>query len=495
VTAPRLRPRPGLDALCTVRVRLTLWYVALLAVILVGFSAFLYASLSRSLRGELDRWLAERELHIADNLDMRNGRIDLGDAAGELGADAVVAAYNPAGAQVIGGGTARSRASLGPTLAALSRGESGYLTLEADGEEWRVLTAPWTERGVRLGVIQVARSAHDLHGALRQLVLLMLLAIPLTLLVAVAGGLFLAGRTLDPIDRITRAAARIGAEDLSRRLGLRGRDELGRLAATFDAMLDRLERAFQRQRQFTADASHELRTPLALMTSQIEVALGRPRPAAEYRRVLESVHQDARRMSQLVAQLLTLARADAGEEILVREPLDLADLAVDLVAAMEPLADARGVRLRTGSVVSALVAGDQTRLTQLLVNLVDNAVKYTPSGGQVVVSAAPEPDTAVVRVEDTGVGIAPEHLPHIFERFYRTDKARGREDGAAGLGLAISQWIVHAHGGDIAVASEPGRGTTVTVRLPLAVVGAGHAVPPAAASALAAPTAASAEAR
>jgi heavy metal sensor kinase len=485
-------PRRGLATLRTVRVRLTLWYVALLAVILVGFSALLYASLARDLRVELDRWLSERELQIADNMEIRNGRIDLGDAAGELGSDALVAAYNLDGSQVVGGGTARSRASLAPALAALPRGERAYQTLEAAGEEWRVLTAPAIDRGMVVGVIQVARSERDLEAALRQLVLLMALAIPLTLLVAVAGGLFLAGRALDPIARITRAAARIGAEDLSRRLAFRGDDELGRLAATFDGMLDRLERAFQRQRQFTADASHELRTPLALMTSQVEVALGRPRPAAEYRRVLASVHEDARRMTQLVAQLLTLARADAGEEITVREPLDLAELIVDLVAALEPLAEARGVSLRTGPIVSAVVAGDQTRLTQLLVNLVDNAVKYTASGGEVVVALASEFGAAVVRVDDTGVGIAPEHLPHIFERFYRTDKARGREDGSTGLGLAISQWIVHAHGGDIAVTSEPGRGTTVTVRLPLVAgeAATGRAARPATA---AAPTATGAD--
>src|SRR6185503_9833274 len=166
-----------------------------------------------------------------------------------------------------------------------------------------------------------------------------------------------------------------------RRLGFRGRDELGRLAATFDAMLDRLEGAFQRQRQFTADASHELRTPLALMTSQVELALARARPAAEYRRVLASVQEDARRMGQLVAELLTLARADAGQEPIQREPLDLAELAGGVVAAMEPLAQTRGVRLAAGVVVPTVVAGDQTRLTQLLVNLVDNAVKHTPAGG------------------------------------------------------------------------------------------------------------------
>jgi heavy metal sensor kinase len=298
----------------------------------------------------------------------------------------------------------------------------------------------------------------------------MALAIPLTLLLAVAVGLFLAGRALDPIDRITRTADQIGAENLSRRLDLPpSADEVGRLAATFDRMLDRLDRAFRRQRQFTADASHELRTPLAMLISQAEVALGRRRTASEYQRVLAGVRDDARRMDQLLGELLTLARADAGQELLMREPLDLGDLTTDVVAAMEPLARARGVELRLGPIEAVEVQGDQTRLTQLLVNLVDNGLKYTPAGGPVTVSVERQDGTAVIQVADGGVGIASEHLPHVFERFYRVDAARSRAEGGAGLGLTIGRWIAEAHGGTIRADSELGRGSTFTVHLPLAI--------------------------
>jgi heavy metal sensor kinase len=243
-------------------------------------------------------------------------------------------------------------------------------------------------------------------------------------------------------------------------------DEVGRLAATFNRMLDRLERSFARQRQFTADASHELRTPLAMLTSEAELALSRERTADEYRQALSSVRSDADRMTRLVNELLLLARAEAGQEQLELEPLALDELAADVVEAMQPLAETRGVRLERGCLEAVRVRGDQSRLTQLLVNLVDNGLKYTPAGGRVTVSVGPEDGQAVLRVADNGPGIAAEHLPHLFERFYRVDKARSRAAGGTGLGLAISRWIVEAHGGQVSVASQTGAGTTFTVQLP-----------------------------
>jgi heavy metal sensor kinase len=310
-------------------------------------------------------------------------------------------------------------------------------------------------------------------ATLRQLALLLAVAVPFTLLVASVGGLFLAGRALDPIDRITRAAAAISADDLSRRLNFRGsRDEIGRLASTFDRMLDRLDRAFRRQRQFTADASHELRTPLTMLASQIDVALERKRTPAEYEELLRSLREDAARMTQLVSELLTLARADAGQQLLTKENLDLSDLVGSVVPAMQPLAAQRGLQLTEDIQAHPSVSGDQTRLTQLLINLVDNALRYTPEGGTVKVSVGRDQEWAVLRVHDTGVGIAAEHLPHLFERFYRADPARARADGGSGLGLAIAQWVSQAHGGQISVDSELGRGSTFSVRLPLVHVAA-----------------------
>lgn len=460
----------------TIRVRLTLWYVALLTLGLVGFSALLYFSLSQTLFAELDRALAAEggqmnaEVEIDVDKKRHGERLKFDEKEDELEPGDAVALYDLAGTRVF----ANDRSHLPPVpageaLARAAQGKHAFSTVTmSDGSTWRLLTRPAVYKERTVGVLQVARSQGEVDAVLGSLGTLLAIALPLMLVPAFAGGLFLAGRALDPVDRIVQTAEHIGAEDLSRRLNVAtSSDELGRLAATFDRMLDRLERAFQRQRQFTADAAHELRTPLALLTSQADLALAQPRTQAEYRAALESIRTDTTRMSQLLADLLTLARADAGHEPLVIERLDLNALTDDVVSTMSPLAEGCGVRLAVADAEHvAMVEADQTRLTQLLVNLVDNGIKYTPAGGTVTVSVAETRDGPVLEVADTGVGIAPEHLPHVFERFYRVDKARSRADGGAGLGLAICQWIARAHGGDIRVESQPGRGTAFRVRFP-----------------------------
>ncbi len=455
-------------ALRTIRVRLTLWYVALLALILLAFCAILYFTLSQSVHAEADRGLMVEARQVIATLDIENGRPTFDTA---LLPGTMVALYEPNGGGLIAS-NGREPPSIQPeALAAAVAGHELFSTIRAyDGGEWRVMTLPIADNGRLTGVLQVARSEQDVDTVLGRLALLMSVAVPFTLLVAIAGGLFMAGRALGPIDRMTRAAESIGAEDLSRRLALPpSPDEIGRLAATFDRMLDRLDRAFQRQRQFTADASHELRTPLALLASQADVALDRPRKAHEYREVLASIRDDAAGMGQLLHQLLTLARADSGQESMVREPVALDALAHAVVESMTPLADMRHVRLTAVIDAPVTVEGDQTRLTQLAINLIDNGLKFTPPGGIVTLSVARLNGCAALRVTDTGVGIASEHLPHLFERFYRADAARAREDGGTGLGLSICEWIARAHGGEIAVESRPGQGTTFVVRLPFRV--------------------------
>jgi len=448
----------------TIRARLTLWYVALLALILCAFCAFLYFSLSRTLHDETDRALADAARGALDTLDVRDGVAHLGDTPAGTIVVLADAQGRPLNANV-------PTTALAPLAASARAAHAGpqLTTVSLQGTEWRVLSQPLASGGQAAAVLQVARPEQGIEDALDRLLLLMGLAVPLTLALAIAGGLFLASRALGPIDRITRTAGRIGAADLSRRLALPASpDEVGRLAATFDAMLDRLEEAFARQRRFTADASHELRTPLALLSSRAEVALDRPRTPAEYRATLTGVRDDAARLTQLLAELLTLARADRGQEALAREPVALADLVADTLAALAPLAEERGIVLAADALAPCVILGDQTRLTQLLINLVDNAVKYTPAGGQVTVQLARDAATALLAVTDTGIGIAPEHLPRLFERFYRADTARSRGAGGAGLGLAIADWIARAHGGQIAVASAVGSGSTFSVRLPLA---------------------------
>jgi heavy metal sensor kinase len=297
----------------------------------------------------------------------------------------------------------------------------------------------------------------------------LLTAGPAALLLAAAFGYWLARKSLAPVDRLRRAADAITAEDLSRRLPvLNPDDEFGRLTRTINAMIARLERSFAEVRRFTADASHELRTPLTVLRSEVEVALGKPLPPADQQELLGTVLEELGRMSRLTDQLLTLSRRDAGVEHFEPVPLDLAALAAGVVEAMRPLAEARGVQLSLDKEGAAVVVGDEGRLRQVVINLLDNALKYTPEGGRVGVGVETKGGNALVTVRDTGIGIPAEHLPHVFERFYRVDKARSREQGGTGLGLSISKSIVTAHGGGIELTSAPGEGTTCVIALPLA---------------------------
>lgn len=455
--------------LLTIRVRLTLWYMALLLVTLAAFSAFLCLRLAQNLRDDTDDALRAEARQVGSTLLVTGEHPSLGSAMEQVPTGMVLALYDLHGVRL----EADARAGVLPQLPAPQPQQmKGNPTIvsahsKVGVDDWRVLTYPVMTAGHLVAVLQVAQSQEPAERALRQLVLLMAIAIPAVVVVAGAGGVFLAGQALGPIDRITRTARRISAEDLSQRLNLpAGTDEVGRLAGTFDQMLDRLELAFARQRQFTADASHELRTPLAALAAQAELALEQVREPEAYRGALAEIQRDAQRLTELLAQLLVLARADSGHARVEQEPLDLTALAADVVATLTPLAEAGGVNLAAEGGAPALLTGDQTRLTQLIVNLVDNALQFTPPGGRVRVSVTTTAEEVQLQVTDTGAGIAAEHLPHVFERFYRVDAARTRDDGGAGLGLAIAEWIAQAHGGRIGVDSTAGQGTTFSVLLP-----------------------------
>jgi heavy metal sensor kinase len=289
------------------------------------------------------------------------------------------------------------------------------------------------------------------------------------LALAACGGLLFAHQALRPVAQSIRTARRLNPADLSARLPRTGAgDELDQLAGTINDLLDRLAEYHAQVARFTADASHELRSPLGAMRAAVEVALQQPRTAPEYRDILGSLGEQCERLTTLVNGLLLLARADAGQVELGREPIDLAVLVAEVGEMYQPLAEERDITLTSSGPAALAVAGDPSRLRQLLMNLVDNAIKFTEPGGRVVLhaeraGAAGESQARLV-IADTGVGIAPEHLPHVFERFYQADPARSAR--GTGLGLSICQWIAEAHGGSIHAESAPGRGTTFTVLLP-----------------------------
>jgi heavy metal sensor kinase len=341
----------------------------------------------------------------------------------------------------------------------------------------RVVAHTIRSRGRPVGIVQVGESTAAIESVLTRLRLAGLAGLAVALALAVLGGAFLARRALAPIDRITRTAREIGAENLSRRLKLDlPDDEIGRLAGAFDEMIARLDAAFERQRRFTADASHEIRTPLGIIRSQIDVALAHPRTPEQYVRTLAGVRDETDRLTQLTERLLTLARADANEAITL-VPVDLQEIAAEAGVRVAARARDLGIHLDVQVGEAPEVRGDPIWLSQVLMNLLDNALRHTPAGGRVTLALTGQRGGAAVAVRDTGEGIAPEHLPHLFDRFYRVDAARGRSAGGTGLGLAICRWVADAHGGTLEVASTVGQGTTVVLWLPGSQNGADQATP------------------
>jgi two-component system OmpR family sensor kinase len=321
-------------------------------------------------------------------------------------------------------------------------------------------------QGRRGSYILVGRSITTDLAALQKFGWL-LVGVGLAVLAAgLIGGFWFSRRAIKPIEAISAAAAEISLSNLSRRIDVSGTEtELTGLARTLNQMIDRLESAFSQQVRFTADASHELRTPLAVILSHAELALDKNRPANELRETIETCRRSALRMKTVVESLLTLARFDSGELQLECRPVDLSRIAGDCAALIRPLAEKRRIALELDLESAGLIA-DSDRLSQVVTNLLTNSIRYNHDDGHVVLTTRSSKSDVILTISDTGIGIGPEHLPHIFERFYRVDKARSRKDGGIGLGLAICKSIVEAHGGQIAVTSSEQGGTQFQVRLP-----------------------------
>lgn len=422
----------------------------LLFLTLLAFSAVTYIGVSRSLHGKFDRAFAEDVDRFIEESRLRKGELRLEFKAlrhGEL-----VAIYDKDGELLV--------QHDGPPPSGGPGIKEGFDGFIKDDVPWRRLTkfAPHLDRW-----LQVSRSQEDVARSLRSLFWFMAAGIPLIVSVAGAGGLFLASRLLNPLDKITRTAATLSAERLSERLpALKSQDELARLVQTFNQMLTRLDDAFVREKQFTSDAAHELRTPLARLLTRTEVTLSRPRTEAEYRAALEEIREGIVALSALLAKLLTIARGDAGRLQGDREPLDLAEVVEDTVQARLPFE--RDIRL-VSKLSVAPVLGDQTRLTELVLNLLENAVRHSPDAATIEIEVASHEKFAVLKVKDHGPGVSPEARERIFERFYQAEESRHRE--GAGLGLAICRAIASQHNGEIELDKGYDSGACFVVRLPL----------------------------
>ncbi len=457
----------------SLRTRLTLWYTSLLAATFLLLGAAAYGLLAYNLSHDVDSSLSGVARVMAEQA--RRGdtvfpppEIDeafrrfFGFSPWERFFDIV-----PPGRSVPPSGAGK----LPLTPKARQNAAAGLPTFETfDGlapYPVRVLTYPVIESGRVVNFVQVGMSLQVSENARRRFLLTMAAVFPLGLLLAGGGGWLLARRALKPVDRMAETARRISAEHLAARLeDAGGNDELGRLAQTLNEMLERLDTSFAQIRQFSADASHELQTPLTILKGEIEVALRNPRTPEEYERVLRSALEEIDRVARLVEGLLLLARADAGVLRLDLQPVMLSRVVEAVVEQVQILADRRNVGLMIGEMEPVTIQGDSDRLRRLVLNLVDNGIKYTPPGGRVTISLSRGGGKAALRVQDTGVGISPEEQEKIFGRFYRTSEGRARNEGS-GLGLCIARSIAAAHGGTIQIQSAPGQGSTFTVFLPV----------------------------
>jgi heavy metal sensor kinase len=459
----------------TLRVRFALWVAGLLLVALIAFGGFVYLSMAHSLASAVDESLQLSVSQAIAAVNIEDGQIAFGDSIpepGDLrGRRLTIRILDLRGQVLQAAGAYRNLPVDPPSLTAALQRQPAFATLRdsSSQETIRICTAPIIENEQVIGIVQVAQSLESVHDTLQRLLTALLVSVPLLVVLAALGGYRLAARALQPIDTITRTARQISADDLHARLKLPVTDdEVGRLAATFDAMLERLDDSFQRERRFTADASHELRTPLAAMQTILGVIRAQRRTAEDYEQALDDLASETDRLRGLVEDLLRLARDDMRPGS-VHAPIDLSTLIDDVVETLRLLAEDKGLTMTCAIAPALVVNGDRDDLIRLFLNVIENAVKYTAQG-RIAICATPAADAIEVRVHDTGCGIAPTHLPHVFDRFYRVDAARG--NGGAGLGLEIAQEIARAHGGGIMVTSAIGAGSTFVIRIPGMIDGA-----------------------
>lgn len=459
--------------------RLTLWYGLILASILIVFSSGVYVYFRNSLQKSIDTKIKSigevlsssvtesHNLSVFGNFEryLENvlGRkpkgkfIQIMDTSGRIGAkmsdietDTLPSSFN--------------------TLERALKGEIVYETVESVRPRLRMVTIPIVENKENkkvTSIVQVGSSLEDFDETMKKLLIIMIISIPTSISVTIVSGYFLAKKSLRPVDQIRKAAVKITLSNLGEKIDIGGRrDELGRLAQTFNEMISRLRDAFMRINQFSIDVSHELKTPLTILKGETEVALRKERDNEGYKRTLKSNLEEIDRMTEIIDDLLLLSKADMKELKLNIEDVSLRDLVADVCVNMKIFADNKGIDLAVKELEDVKVKGDELKLRRMLLNIVENGIKYTPPGGKVEISSFLNNGYVQIDVKDNGAGIPEDDIKFVFDRFYRGDKSRKRESGS-GLGLSISKWIAEVHKGAIEVNSRPAEGSLFSIKLPI----------------------------
>jgi heavy metal sensor kinase len=458
----------------SVRARLTLWYLFVFGVLLIAFSIFIYTLLSKNLYERLDHSL-ENSAQVTATEFQSEIREFNGDASAgalqtliELQLSGIYTAIFEGDKLLASSYPDRQQPYPLSTFSDNKKKdrEVFFQTVGGFGEEGaRLAIVSWRENEKEFWVT-VAEPLYDLTEQLESVRRIFYIGLPTILLVAGISGFLLAKKSFTPVVRMSNQAKRISATNLQERLVVNNsHDELGQLATVFNELLSRLDQSFANMREFMADASHELRTPLAIIRGEAEVTLSQERSDSEYKDSLIVIQDEAKRLSSIVEDMMALARAEAGQRQLNMQEFYLNDLVEEVCRAMQVLAANKDIVLTLDSTGDVPFLGDEDMIRRLLLNLLDNAIKYTPSNGSVSVKVVDEQAGIKLLVTDTGAGIPAEAAPYIFERFYRVDKARSRADGGSGLGLAIAKWVAEAHKGSIELTSQPGQGSTFIVFL------------------------------
>ena len=462
----------------SIRSRLTAWYVILLALILILFSILLNYFLSKRLYESVDNSLTVSATVVATSATMRLGNSPLPGLnqlfeqfmnQGNL--NKFYRIYDGSGN--VGSRSKNISASQFPlsqsAYADALEGKNSYETFTVGGQQpIRVITMPILFEGKLINLVQVGTSLEAVQETLRNLKIFLFTAVPSVLILAALFARFMARRALKPISRIIDTAREIGqGQELSKRIPvLKIKDELGQLALTFNEMMNRLENSFAQMRQFSSDASHELRTPLTVLKGQNELILSKQRKQEEYQEVISSNLEEINYMSKVLEDLFVLSKSDENQVNLDYKPVDLRALVEEVCKHAEILAEEKNIKIIIAFLEPIEIKGDEVRLRQMVWNVLQNGIKYTQQGGELKISLQNEGDFALLTIQDTGIGIPEEDLPLIFNRFYRVDKARTRDEGGSGLGLSICRQIAEAHKGKIEVESKLGVGTRFKIRLP-----------------------------
>lgn len=455
-----------------VRWRLTLWYGAVLTAIVIGFGICVYVMMARHLMVRTDFELDEELQELLVEVGLAKDEAMLQEQLRarfyhHLAFNFQISRLD--GKLLFRSAGLEGRGDLIPYRGLPVSNAASYRETYLLPKLGMMRVASRIAEGPRLHVLtQATMSLLENERELTALLMTLLAAAPLAIIAAVGGGSFLARHAMEPVHRMAAAAALITGSRLTTRIEIENpEDELGNLAATLNSMMDRLEQAVEELRRFTADAAHELRTPLAVLQTEVEIALRIPRTADEYRRVLEVTWGESKRLTKLTDQLLQLSRHDSGLQPRRLDEVPFDALVADIVDQLRVLSEKKGVVLEVGPLQEWFVTGDDIQLGQLLFNLLDNAIKFTPAGGRVTVQGQEQSGSVVVTISDTGIGIPAADLPFLGRRFYRADKSRNEKTGGTGLGLAISMAIVEAHGGTLTIESKVQAGTTVRISLPL----------------------------